>query len=187
MPEMRQQMVSTIKHATESLPPLQKRILDGAEEAGGGWRTCVRLDAPEIPGVYVIFKGRICLYVGQTANLQRRLRGHGYFKDTKVCYLQMTPERRPRLVIENAVANAVKPRFGNYHPLNDFWAVRVIEPSARKKAPVFTEQDAREWLQVHGSVGLFVCVVCRHVWKARSLKGPKQCPACGTRAWKGDK
>lgn len=83
---MREQVVSKIRAAAESLPPLQKRILENAEEAGCQWTWVER-----VPAVYCVFKGRRCLYVGQTLNIAARVSNNHPAARRKGCTVYYVP------------------------------------------------------------------------------------------------
>jgi hypothetical protein len=108
---MPEQVVSKIRAATESLPPLQKRILEDAEKEGRQWTWIEK-----VPAVYCVFKGKKCVYVGRTNNIAARVNNShpaARRKDCMVYYLALFGlSVRQLREIEAELAYILQPAMG---------------------------------------------------------------------------
>lgn len=141
MPSVQKSLVSKVRAAAEGLPALQEWLLESAPQA---W---VILDT-QGAGVYCIFRRRVCLYVGQSHNVAKRIyRTHSIYKEGDVViYLSMPKSSSvQRKNVEQSIAEVLRPRIGMIRGLTN-------KTTAHN------------------------CYECEHQWQSRSTRIPAKCP-----------
>lgn len=107
---MPKSVVSKIRKAAQSVPSLQKWLLESAEAEN--WHC---LNDLHMEAVYCIFRRSVCAYVGETSNIVKRLKGHGVYKKGDVAYYLLLPhsEQTERKTVEQELAVLLKPTVRN--------------------------------------------------------------------------
>lgn len=152
---MSKSVVSKIRKAAQGLPALQKRLLESGQEA-----QVLTVERPALEAVYCIFRGRLCVYIGQTRNIFVRLNGHGAFGNGDTVYYIPLPDSSTdeRKQIEEELALRLKPTVG----------------TIRGRTLPFQQRNS------------YRCSYCKHKWRSKMNGIPLRCPnpKCQSPNWR---